>query len=231
MFSPNEGKTRVFISYSKEDKDAIGYIESALRRNGFDPYISEWSPIAGEYISKKIANGILSSLNFVFLLTELSQHSQWMNQEVGFAFALKYLNEIQKDPVLLRRFPVINAIAKNAILPFNSIEIYPIVQMGIEPKGFIDKSIEYVLYDPSDYSSAAINLLPQIRTRVRESYGVKLKLYVKCDQCNHEMYFDLPREDEIYKAIENANVLQVQCENCKNDLYLEPLDFSIKRGH
>lgn len=170
MFNPQEGITRVFISYSNENSAEVSYISEALKRNGFTPYVAEWSPIPGEYISKKIANAILESLNFVYLLTKTSITSQWLNQELGFAYALKHLNDVQKDQTILKRFPLLDTVVRSALHPFNPIEIYPIIEKGLDFKGFIDKSIEYIPYDPKDSESAAINLLPHIRTRVRENY-------------------------------------------------------------
>lgn len=233
MFRPIEGIRKVFVSYYGSDTDTglVGHIYTALTTIGFEPYIAEWSQDAGEYIRKKIADHILTSLHFIVILTKSGMNSQWVNQELGFAYALKHLNDIQKDAQILKQFPLLDFAVKNVVVLFNPIEIYPIVEKGVELKGFIDKSIEYIEFEPEQPDGAVYDLIPQIRTKTEDNYHTKLDLHVKCKFCNNEMTLNLPSREETHRAIVNNRLLVIKCESCKGDFVLSPFDFSVERDY
>jgi len=81
----------VFLSYNELDLALVESIKSALERIGISVYSFKHYPEAGEYIPESIKKNIRDSDYFVVLLTQAGIESQWVNQEIGMAFALNML--------------------------------------------------------------------------------------------------------------------------------------------
>jgi len=78
-------KARVFISFSKDDIQAVSQVKTALEDQGFIPYVATQIVQPGQHISRKIEEAIRNSDAFVVILTANSVASPWVQQEIGYA--------------------------------------------------------------------------------------------------------------------------------------------------
>lgn len=81
---------KVFISHSM-NQDDLGLVYETARRaevNGISCYIAERDWQFGSSLPAKIEQGIRSSDHFVAFWTRGGSHSQFVNQEIGFARAV-----------------------------------------------------------------------------------------------------------------------------------------------
>lgn len=81
----------VFLSYNESDLALVERIMGILDRMGISAYSFKHYPEYGEYIPEIVRKNIVDSEDFVVLLTQAGIGSQWVNQEIGMAFALKML--------------------------------------------------------------------------------------------------------------------------------------------
>lgn len=81
----------VFFSHNNEDWDFVNRIFEMLDRISISCYVYEHFPEYGEYLPEIIKRNIKDSKILIVLLTQNSVRSQWVNQEIGIAFALKKL--------------------------------------------------------------------------------------------------------------------------------------------
>jgi hypothetical protein len=81
----------VFLSYNESDLALVERIMGILERMGISAYSFKHYPEYGEYIPEIVKKNIIDSEYFVVLLTQAGIESQWVNQEIGMAFALKML--------------------------------------------------------------------------------------------------------------------------------------------
>ena len=77
----------IFISHSELDSELIESISSALKRIGLTAYVEENVMNYGEKIVESVCEAIDESDSFLVVLTDVSVRSQWVNQEIGYAFA------------------------------------------------------------------------------------------------------------------------------------------------
>lgn len=84
-------KFNVFLSYNESDLALVDRIMKILDRMGITAYSFKHFPEYGEYIPEIIKKNISDSEYFVVLLTQGGIESQWVNQEIGMAFALNML--------------------------------------------------------------------------------------------------------------------------------------------
>ena len=82
---------KVFLSHSSTDKAWIEWIAANTRAIGVDVYLYEHDPQPGTYIASKIQQAIQGSDALLVLLTQNSQFSPYVQQEIGFAQASKKL--------------------------------------------------------------------------------------------------------------------------------------------
>lgn len=86
--------TRVFISFTEPDRPLMQHLYKLLEEHDkFEPHVVERqrTPNA-EYLSELIIDGIQKSPFFIPIITENSIHTQWVNQEIGFAKSSKGVN-------------------------------------------------------------------------------------------------------------------------------------------
>lgn len=82
----------IFISYSDGDKDKVRLIESELEGHDlFRPLVIAAKKDAMKPLAKKVEEGLKKETTLVIIpiLTKKSISTQWINQEIGFAFAIK----------------------------------------------------------------------------------------------------------------------------------------------
>ena len=83
-------KHGIFISYSDFDKDKVSLIVSELQANkNFYSIVIASNREALKPLAQKVADGILNASIVIPLLTHSSIPTQWINQEIGYATALK----------------------------------------------------------------------------------------------------------------------------------------------
>lgn len=75
----------VFISHSVSDIDTVEKIADLLEDYGIESYIAERDLQYGNYLSDKIRINIDNSDAVLVLWTNNSHHSDWVNQEIGYA--------------------------------------------------------------------------------------------------------------------------------------------------
>lgn len=78
----------VFFSHAEEDWNFVERVSNILDRIGISCYTYERYPEYGEYIPEIIKQRIDNYMTVIVLLTQNSVQSQWVNQEIGMAFAL-----------------------------------------------------------------------------------------------------------------------------------------------
>jgi hypothetical protein len=155
----------------------------------------------------------------VVLLTENGKNSQWVNQEIGFAYALKKRPErLQKE------------------LPF----IIPISQRHVTLKGFITKDTNdlLILDDFSSFEYVVANIVLAIRSYIRRGLEAGfLKLQITCSKCvdkkgfPYEFHANIPDNETLQKAIATYSppVLRFICPQCKIENFVDARTFlSVK---
>ncbi|MBL7952062.1 MAG: toll/interleukin-1 receptor domain-containing protein [Flavobacteriales bacterium] len=81
---------KVFISYSNDDKNKMRSLEKRLKSGGvLTPIIIADDRKPSVLLSDKVKRGIEECDYFVPILTKRSIINQWVNQEIGYATALK----------------------------------------------------------------------------------------------------------------------------------------------
>ena len=83
-------KTDIFISYSNHDIDKVEIITNQLRHHKtINPIVIAQNREALKPLAKKVSDGIRNSSFFIPIITNQSLTAQWINQEIGYAFALE----------------------------------------------------------------------------------------------------------------------------------------------
>jgi len=83
-------KTKIFLSYSELDKNKLRALRNAMnKREGLDPIVVAERRKVGQSLADKVKECMLEADCLMPILTRQSIDSQWVNQEIGFAEALK----------------------------------------------------------------------------------------------------------------------------------------------
>lgn len=211
---------KVFIGYSSEDNDKAQYIFDCLGRIvQIQPYKAEIYLQFGEDFKKKIQNELDTSQFMIVLLTNNGIRSQWVNQEIGYAYALK------KRPRLL---PALR----------NLPHIIPVSESQAELKGLITKDTIDILFLDKYVSFEVViaNIISTIRCYIPRGLekGV-LKTLVACSNCLDEEGFPfeyeclIPSQATICKIIESEPqpLLAYSCPRCHTKNAIDARTFSL----
>ena len=76
---------RVFISYSSKDSTLKDQANAMLKESGFSTYVDVEDIRPTQYLPKKIKNAISKSDALLAIITENSLHSEWVQNEIGYA--------------------------------------------------------------------------------------------------------------------------------------------------
>lgn len=79
----------IFLSYCEEDAEFVHRIFLILSRMHLNPYAFMLYREPGEFIPEVVVRQISTSNYFVPFLTQSGVQSQWVNQEIGVAHALR----------------------------------------------------------------------------------------------------------------------------------------------
>jgi hypothetical protein len=83
-------KRKIFISYSDFDKHKMRQFEKIINaEKDFEPIIIADRKKALAQLSDKVKKGIIECNYFIPIITRQSINTQWINQEIGFAVAIK----------------------------------------------------------------------------------------------------------------------------------------------
>jgi len=196
---------KVFIGYSSEDKKLAQYIHDCLIRIvQIQPHLAEEYLNYGEDFKEKIMNELDNSSFMVILLTDNGTRSQMVNQEVGYAYALKKR---------LRQ----------------SLHLIPISESQTKLKGFITKdSIDIMFSDKfSCFEDVVANIIFAIRRHIPrglEKGGLTIKM--TCSSCTNgrelpfEYEIEMVEHESIFRAVKLGKLLvRSECPQChaKND--------------
>lgn len=90
----------MLLSYDTIDRELVERIALCLRRIGIVALLADRSIEAGTEIPDNIAFHINDSNCFVAILTSSSLTSQWVNQEIGYAYAFRDSRNLLIVPVV-----------------------------------------------------------------------------------------------------------------------------------
>ncbi len=82
---------KIFISHSGADRQWVEQIDAIAKNSGIDTYLYEHDPQPGKSVAEKVKQAIRDADALVVLLTYNSQFSPYVQQEIGFAEAIRKL--------------------------------------------------------------------------------------------------------------------------------------------
>lgn len=194
---------KIFIAYASEDDSLATLIHNCLVKiKEFLPYKAEIYQEFGDDFKQRLERELSQSFAMVVLLTENGKNSQWVNQEIGYAYAQK----------------------KRGWAQANLPNIIPISYDTVQLKGFITKDSIDILF-LNKYSSTEVviaDIVSQIRLRIpRGLEDNVLHCRITCFNCVDEKGFEyeyfgfLPSAQDVTKAIQSGrHVLSYTCPKC-----------------
>lgn len=207
---------KAFIGYASEDNQYAQDIHDSLARIvQIQPYKAEIYLKYGEDFKQRIQNELHESYFMIVLLTDNGKNSQWVNQEIGFAFALK------------RRL-----MPRYAGLP----HIIPISQKHVESKGLITKDSIDILFleDFPSFEYVIANIILTIRSHIpRGLEEGLLKARITCsnylDKSGLPLEYEalIPSSETIGRVIESQPkpFLGYRCPNCHTENVVDSRTF------
>jgi hypothetical protein len=196
---------KIFIGYSGEDNSNAQFIHDCLARiKEFIPYKAEMYQEFGEEFKQRIQRELSQSFAMVVLLTENGKNSQWVNQEIGYAYAQK----------------------KRSWGNTNLPHIIPLSHEQVQLKGFITKDSTDILFldKYSSWENVVADIITQIRSRIpRGLENNVLHVRITCFTCVDEKGFEfeylgfLLSAQDIIKAIQSGrHVFEYKCPKCNS---------------
>jgi hypothetical protein len=137
----------------------------------------------------------------VAILTSSSLTSQWVNQEIGYAYAFR---------------------------DSRNLLIVPVVESGHQIKGLL-QAFQHIPLNPYDPSYAIYLLITRLRAFINRNLVVLKEVEVTCTQCRFPFKIPLPSQDEINEAVAAGRVFLAPCVNlkCGNVSNLNPMTFDV----
>jgi TIR domain-containing protein len=157
--TPNNAPYRVFVSYSRDDREMVRRIVDILHENGLDVLWDEDFSF-GQGFHHQIRNFIAHAHIFLPVLTKLADERKWVHQEIGYAMALNI-------PVL----PVaIGSLPGEMIEQIHAVSVSPeaIDQLGSKlnletVRSLVDRNASQnsALYTCADYPQTRATMIAQ----------------------------------------------------------------------
>lgn len=197
---------KVFISYSSDDFELAQKIANYLRLIGIEPYLADRLPEIDQYFADKIVKNILDSNCFVAILTPTSVKSQWVNQEIGFTYALQRQG--------------------------SEIPIYRMVELSLHEtkaiRGFLEAK-EHIRMDINQLDDAIYDVRESLRKFINRNIAVLKEIKVTCKSCKLEYKVPLPSLQELNDRIEKGHVGPTFCpnSNCSMQNNLDPKTLDV----
>jgi hypothetical protein len=198
----------VFIGHSsKDEKYANNFFACLHKIVPFVPYMAQYYTNPGENYKDRIMMQLEQTTFIIFLLTEDGINSQWVNQEIGYAYALR---------------------KKNKGLPI----ILPISSKKLELKGLITQDSDDIIFreDFIDYKWEIYNVITKIRSRILKGFNKgTFRIRVTCPSCHDrkdnlpfEFQEDFPSQKTLDRSISaNQFIYNVSCPQCHTKI---PMD-------
>jgi len=202
---------KTFISYAGADSNTAQLIHDSLGRiNLILPYKAENYPNFAEEFKQRIQREIIDSVFMIALLTENGKNSQFVNQEIGFAKAVKACNlQYKFNP-------------KNKDLPI----IIPISQKNVDLKGLITKDSDDILF-LDNYPSLELviaDIILVLRAMIPKGLeDNSLTVNATCPYCFDEVkeLGYLPESETLKALIKRNEKLTAACPKCKKVISLD----------
>jgi len=181
----------IFLSYSEEDTGLVHRIFHILSRLDLDPYAFKLFPEPGEIIHEIVLSRIKDSSYVIPFITRNGVQSQWVNQEIGVAHAL-------------RKY------------------IIPVVEVGIESKGFVDLRLRHAIeYQPVNPDQMIYSLVWRLCTLLMPKY-----LDAESTKCEKTLVIKVPSFELWGDVISKGDQLQAECP-CGNTVILNSLTLEV----
>ena len=193
---------RIFIAHTSEDEPQAREICDGLKNIvQFQPYLAQDYPMPGENFKERIQNSIEDSAFFIVILSKNALSNQWVNQELGYACAIKKRKR--------------------------GFQIIPISSSDLILKGFITRDSEdlILLEKYRGHEEIIADIIYTIRHGINALSDKKLRFTVKCKHCKDELNLPfkyapfLPAHEVIYDSVVEMgyNSWSTECPNCKNE--------------
>lgn len=185
---------RIFIAHVSEDEQLARYICDNLKNiEEFHPYLAQDYPSPGDNFKERIQNSIEDSNFFIVIMSKIALYNQWVNQELGYACAIK---NIKRD------------------FSSSDLRLKGFITRDSEDIIFSDKySQEFLI----------ASIIVAIRNSINKLSGDKLRFIVRCKYCLDvndlpSKYISfLPAHEVINEAIEMGyNSWHTDCPICGN---------------
>ncbi|MDH2900970.1 MAG: toll/interleukin-1 receptor domain-containing protein [archaeon] len=191
---------KVFISYDVRDDTLVRTIARSLEHIGIEPFLANDHVAVGTKIGDKITESINDSNCFVPIITTNSVNSQWVNQEIAYAYA----HSKEYD-----------------------LGIFPVVENGVTPSGFIDKSREYVSMNRDNLEQTIYRLMAALREYINRNWDTLEEIRIHCKTCSNNYKIPLPTQQIIDRAVREESVFPSVCPKCKLQNNLDPRTLEI----
>lgn len=189
-------KHGIFISYSDLDRQKVQLFERELiGNNNFTPKIIAFDREALKPLAQKVADGIIESEVIVPIITSNSISTQWINQEIGFASALKKKIMPIVDISIISELK--GFIHKQIDLPYG---YNPHANKAIENKDFV-KQVRNLLSDLDKVYNTLVSVKPSVQKTDFEN------ILEQADRRNEELNFQKHRKQFLssHEGIKAAN--------------------------
>jgi len=92
-------------------------------------------------------------------------------------------------------------------------KVIPILENGVEWKGFIAENVEHISYNPLEPDSAVCLLVKRLREILKLERNIPNGLAIRCGSCQSEFPIALPSNSEIEDATKEKRNFNVPCPN------------------
>jgi len=208
-------KYQIFIAHTSKNEEYARYICSNLSNIvEFEPYLAQDYPSYGDNFKDRIQNAIENCNVFIVCFSESALINQWVNQELGYACAVR-----KRNP---RRHHII-----------------PISRSDLDLRGMITRHSEDILFEDK-YSPEELiaNIILSIRNHIPggHSYG-SLHFMVKCKQCRDNVNLPteypilLPDQHTLLRTIEaEEDTWYSACPSCGHRNYVNIYTWNRSEG-
>jgi len=137
---------RVFICYSEQNIDFVEMLHNSLNRiSEIFAYVADFYRESGRELKEKIMTEVKASNFIVTLLTQEGVKSQWVNQEIGYAYA-----------------------------HHDETRIIPVREEEVEMKAFLEGR-EYTEFHRNDYEFTISQIIYDLRMKIPEGLHIQLE--------------------------------------------------------
>lgn len=208
-------KHHIFIAHTSKNEEYARMICSSLSNIvEFEPYLAQDYPSYGENFKDRIQNAIENCNIFIVCFSESALTNQWVNQELGYACAVR-----KKNP---RRYHII-----------------PISRSDLDLRGMITHdSVDILFEDKYSPEELVANIILSMRNKILggHKYG-SLHFKVICKNCRDnlnlptEYQVPLPEQQNLLRTIStDEDTWYSTCPNCDHRNYVNIYTWNESEG-